>query len=69
VTVREITCEEATWLVSESRERDLTPEEIEAFENHIAGCAYCHGASSQFVVMFQMLKTYFKTDDDEGTSK
>jgi hypothetical protein len=53
-----ITCKDTTWLVSESRERALTKEELQNLERHIAECSYCKGASSQFNVLFKQLDNY-----------
>ena len=52
-----ITCRDTTWLVSDSRERDLTPEELSSLKEHIAECELCQGASKQFDVLFRQLDT------------
>lgn len=53
-----ITCKDSTWLVSESRERTLSKEELQDLEGHIAECPYCKGASTQFAVLFKQLDHY-----------
>jgi len=53
-----ITCKDSTWLVSESRERTLSKEELQDLEGHIAECPYCKGASAQFAVLFKQLDHY-----------
>ncbi len=53
-----ITCKDSTWLVSESRERTLSKEELQDLEGHIAECPYCKGASTQFAVLFKQLDYY-----------
>ncbi|AGK56716.1 hypothetical protein HYPDE_25158 [Hyphomicrobium denitrificans 1NES1] len=53
-----ITCKDTTWLVSESRERALSKEELEDLERHIAECSFCKGASTQFAVLFKQLDNY-----------
>lgn len=53
-----ITCKDSTWLVSESRERTLSKEELLDLEGHIAECPYCKGASTQFAVLFKQLDHY-----------
>lgn len=53
-----ITCKDTTWLVSESRERPLSKEELENLEQHIAECPFCKGASTQFGVLFKQLDSY-----------
>ncbi len=54
-----ITCEDTTWLVSDSCERTLTPEEHADLHDHIASCELCQGASTHFEVMFRQFKAYF----------
>jgi hypothetical protein len=53
-----ITCKDSTWLVSESRERTLSKDELQDLEGHIAECPYCKGASTQFAVLFKQLDHY-----------
>ena len=64
-----ITCKDSTWLVSESRERTLTQNELEDLQGHIAECPFCKGASTQFAVLFKQLDLYLghsKAEDDES---
>lgn len=64
-----ITCKDSTWLVSESRERALSKEELENLERHIAECSFCKGASSQFDVLFKQLDSYLgnsRTEKDNS---
>lgn len=58
---RRITCKDTTWLVSESRERALSEEELRSLNAHIADCSYCQGASRQFDVLFKEIRNYFGT--------
>ena len=65
-----MTCKDTTWLVSESRERALSKEELEDLEGHIAECPLCKGASTQFDVLFKQLDRYLGNSkaekDDSG---
>lgn len=54
----EITCRDTTWLVSDARERELTPEEKRDLAHHIESCELCQGASKQFDVLFRQLKEF-----------
>lgn len=65
---RKITCRDTTWIVSDSCERDLTEQEKADLQAHIAACKLCHGASTQFEVMFRQLKAYFTAGDDDTPS-
>jgi len=53
-----LSCKDTTWLVSESRERDLTAQEVQDLQHHIADCPLCQGASRQFAVLFKQLDSY-----------
>jgi predicted anti-sigma-YlaC factor YlaD len=63
--VKALTCKETTWLASESRERNLTKDEVQELEQHIAECPYCKGASQQFAVLFKQLDSYLGTSKAE----
>lgn len=54
-----LTCRETTWLVSDARERDLTPEEKRDLVAHVEECPFCSRASVQFEVLFRQLGVYF----------
>ena len=58
-----ITCRDTTWLVSDARERELTPEEKAELRAHIAECELCQGASRQFEVLFRQLKVHLGNAD------
>ncbi len=58
-----ITCQDTTWLVSDSCERELTLEEKDDLHGHIADCELCQGASKQFDVLFRQIKMYFAAKD------
>jgi hypothetical protein len=60
---KEITCQDTTWLVSDARERELTPEEKRDLLGHIESCELCQGASKQFDVLFRQLKKYFGNEN------
>ena len=54
MTADKITCRDTTWLLSDSRERALTDEELTALKRHIEECKLCQGASAQFEVLFRL---------------
>lgn len=58
-----ITCRDTTWLVSESRDRSLSEEELQNLRQHISECPFCKGASTQFEVLFRQLGDYLKGAD------
>lgn len=58
----DVTCKDTTWLVSDSRERELTDQEKADLAGHIATCEFCQGASKQFEVLFKELELYFEKD-------
>ena len=57
-----ITCQDTTWLVSDSCERELTAEEKADLHGHIATCELCQGASKQFDVLFQQIRLFFSKE-------
>jgi len=59
LTADKITCRDTTWLLSDSRERALTDEELTALKQHIEECKLCQGASAQFEVLFRQINRYF----------
>lgn len=61
-TKRQVTCKDTTWLVSESRERDLSEQEKSDLHTHVAECGFCKHASKQFEVLFRQLERYFDKD-------
>ncbi len=48
-------CRDTTFLVSEARDRELTLDEYQALNAHIAECPLCTKASKQFADLFQHL--------------
>lgn len=67
---QDLSCQDTTWLVSDARERSLTPEEGRSLAEHIATCPFCSGASAQFEVLFRQLEMYFgRHDGQDGVSK
>jgi len=50
---RELSCLDTTWLVSDARDRPLTPGEMASLEAHIATCVPCQAARKQFEVLFR----------------
>lgn len=61
----DLTCEDTTWLVSDSRERELTETEKRDLESHIEDCELCQGASKQFGVLFRQVEAFLARDEDE----
>lgn len=58
----DITCRDTTWLVSDSRERQLSDKEHANLKKHITSCKLCRGASTQFEVLFRQIGEYFKPE-------
>lgn len=52
-------CRDTTFLVSEARDRELTPDEYQALSAHIGECPLCQKASKQFADLFQYLDELF----------
>lgn len=64
-----LSCKETTWLVSEARERALSPEERQNLEQHIATCSFCQGASRQFDVLFKQIDNYLGNSRSEKAAE
>ena len=64
-----LSCRDTTWLVSDARERRLTPEEGRSLAEHVATCPFCSRASVQFEVLFRQLEMYFGRQEppDDGS--
>jgi hypothetical protein len=60
---RDLSCIDTTWLVSDARERPLTPDEIASLQAHIAACRHCQGARQQFEVLFRGIEALLRADD------
>ena len=60
-TTSKITCRDTTWIVSDSRERTLSEQELLALKKHIADCPFCRGASTQFEVLFRGIDRVLKS--------
>lgn len=63
-----ITCRDSTWLVSESRERQLSDAEQDRLKLHLSECEFCKGASQQFDVLFRQIEAYFGTGRSRSSS-
>ena len=51
-------CRESTRLLSEARDRELTPEERRAVEEHLAICPACTRCRAQFGELEQAMKRF-----------
>jgi anti-sigma factor RsiW len=54
-----LTCRDTTWLVSESRDRELSAAEIAGLCRHIEDCPHCRIASRQFEALFAQVDALF----------
>lgn len=54
-----LSCRATTYLVSEARDRDLTPQELASLQAHIDGCPHCQIASRQFENVFSQIEDLF----------
>jgi len=57
-----LTCRDTTWLVSSARDQPLTPDEARQLAAHLAGCAACRIASTQFMQLFAQLDAVLARD-------
>lgn len=60
-----ITCKQATELVSEAMERDLTPQEWVRLKIHLFICEFCEQYRKQLMVLRNALRHIFGDAGDE----
>lgn len=63
---RTLSCRDTTVLVSDGRDRRLSPEELADLRGHLTSCVRCQAAREQFEILFRGIERYLHGDTPDA---